>query len=38
MPDRNAFAELYFSDVILDIVKELVGQKDSDNGADALAI
>jgi hypothetical protein len=38
MPGRNAFAELYFSDALLDIVKELVGQKDTDNGDDVLVM
>lgn len=38
MPGRNAFAELYFSDVVLDIVKELVGQADADNSGDALVM
>jgi hypothetical protein len=38
MPGRNAFAELYFSDALLDIVRELVGQKDSDTGKDALVM
>jgi hypothetical protein len=36
MPGRNSFAKLYFSNVILDIVKEQVGQKDSDNSDDTL--
>lgn len=31
MPGRDAFAEVYFSDALLDIVKELVGQKDGDD-------
>jgi hypothetical protein len=38
MPARNAFAELYFSDALLDIVKELVGQKDGDDSDDALVM
>ena len=38
MPGRNAFAELYFSDAVLDIVKELVGQKDAHDSDDALVM
>ena len=38
MPGRNAFAEIYFSDVVLDVVKELVSQKDAESGDDALAM
>jgi hypothetical protein len=38
MPGRNTFAELYFSDALLDIVRELVGRKDSHTGDDALVM
>ncbi|KAK4936314.1 hypothetical protein LTR10_022791 [Elasticomyces elasticus] len=38
MAQRNAFAELYFSDEVLSIVKELVGLKKDSQGDDQLVM
>ncbi len=38
MPGRDAFAEIYFSDAVLDIVKELVGLKHATNGDEMLVM
>jgi len=38
MAQRNVFAELYFSDEVLSIVKELVGLKDDAEGDDQLVM
>ena len=38
MPGRNTFAKIYFSDTVLDIVKELVGLKYAKNGDDLLVM
>ena len=38
MPGRNAFAEMYFSDTVLDVVKELVSLKDAESSDDALVM
>ena len=38
MPGRDSFAELYFSNALLDIVKELVGQTDTLDGDGMLVM
>ena len=38
MPGRNVFIELYFSNALLDIIKELVGQTDTPNGDGMLVM
>jgi hypothetical protein len=38
MSVRDTFAELYFSDAVLDVVKELVGLKDDEKGSDKLVM
>ena len=38
MPGRIAFAEIYFSDAVLDIVKELVGVRNVTDGDDTLVM
>ena len=38
MPGRDTFAEIYFSDVILDLVKELVGLEGTQNDDEMLVM
>jgi hypothetical protein len=38
MPGRNVFIELYFSNALLDIIKELVGQTDTPDGDGMLVM
>jgi len=38
MPARDTFAELYFSDAVLDVVKQLVGLEADEKGDDKLVM